>query len=128
MTDKSWMQVADDLIHNHRNKLYAHPLPNFLRIALYWSIDAETVLTPVQVARMMMVFKVARDIHGFTPDNYIDAIGYAGCVQRMDELMKAMGYEEGVAKLYTVDMNDMFNLLQQSLQHLSGGTDRSWED
>ena len=123
--EKSWMQVADDLINNHRNNQYAHPLPNFIRIALYWSIDTETIITPVQVARMMMVFKVARDIHGFTPDNYIDSIGYAGCVQRMDHLMKAMGYKEGVARLYNVDMNFMFFLLAQSLRFLEDTTPHS---
>lgn len=76
---------------------YDNPLPNFLRIAILWSVWYGQPFTPLDVAFMMDLMKTAREIHSHSDDTLIDKVGYTLPVyERMDEAMKILGYEEGV--------------------------------
>jgi hypothetical protein len=73
-------------------------MPNHQRIARLWNAyianrkEPQSRLTPEDVARMMILLKIARDV--FTPkrDNLVDICGYARCLERM------MAYTEAAAE------------------------------
>ena len=75
-----------------RSEAYGHPLENHRRIALMWQayFDARKPgpLTPQDAARMMILLKVARDIHAPRRDNRVDICGYAQCLELMEEPTK----------------------------------------
>jgi Domain of unknown function (DUF6378) len=49
------------------------------RVAALWSAHLGQLITPHDVALMMLLLKVVRTAGGaFNPDNYVDAAGYAG--------------------------------------------------
>lgn len=76
---------------------YDSPLPNFLRIAMLWSIWYGNVFTPLDVVFLMDLMKTAREIHNHSDDTLIDKTGYTiGTYERMDADMKALGYNAGV--------------------------------
>lgn len=77
-----------------REDNYDNPLPNFLRIALYWSIWKQQVFNPLDVIFMMDLMKTAREQHNHNNDTLLDKTGYViSCYERIDERMKALGYE-----------------------------------
>ena len=85
-----------------RRDNYDNPLPNFLRIALYWSIWDERVNTPLDVAFKMDLMKSAREQHSHKEDNLIDKGGYAlSCYEQIDAKMRELGYAEGAEQLRT---------------------------
>jgi hypothetical protein len=75
-----------------RSESYGHPLANHDRIAGLWQayLDAKKPgdLTPQDVARMMILLKVARDLHAPRRDNRVDICGYAQCLDLMEESTK----------------------------------------
>jgi hypothetical protein len=70
---------------------YDSPTPNFARIAAYWSVRLQEklqpgeVITPGDVADLMILMKVAREQYKHHPDNYMDIIGYGVCGLRVAE-------------------------------------------
>lgn len=80
-----------------RQENYGHPLANHQRIADLWngylrarsvSVDGQHQLTqpelnPVDVVNMMMLLKVARELHTSKRDNWTDIAGYARCGARI---------------------------------------------
>lgn len=74
-----------------RMRDYGHPLDNFNAIARFWSQylshkhGADFELGPDDVGFMMILLKTARDCHKPKPDNLVDIIGYADCVQMVRE-------------------------------------------
>lgn len=74
-----------------RQRDYDHPRPNHQRIAALWNAyrkirkHPEADLDGEDVARMMILLKIARDV--FTPreDNLTDIAGYARCLEQMRE-------------------------------------------
>lgn len=61
-------------------KGYGKPENNFGVIAEYWSAYTDTVITPEDVAAMMILLKVARVQTGTAKDdNWVDIAGYAAC-------------------------------------------------
>jgi hypothetical protein len=104
-TQKSWLEEAQDVTLNSRQQDYGHPLINFARVAGLWTpylrsrgklADGEYI-TPIEVAWLMVLFKVAREVNIPKRDNGVDAIGYISCLDRMNEYMKQLGYEKGMA-------------------------------
>jgi len=85
------LQEADLLTAGDRQRDYDHPLPNHTRIATMWNAylgirrEPEGPVSPEDVAHMMILLKISRDV--FTPkrDNLVDICGYARCVERMRE-------------------------------------------
>ena len=83
-----------------RQRDYDHPRPNHQRIALLWNayikirqhpsadLDAE------DVAKMMILLKIARDAKTRTRDNLTDICGYARCLERMRAVDPGGNYAE----------------------------------
>ena len=70
---------AADLVVDDRARQYGDVRLLHARIAALWSAHLGYLITPHDVALMMLLLKVARTAGGtFNPDNYIDAAGYAG--------------------------------------------------
>jgi hypothetical protein len=79
MRAKDVCQRAADLVDGDRASQYGDVRSAHSRIAALWSVHLEHVVTPHDVALMMLLLKVARTAGGtFNPDNYIDAAGYVG--------------------------------------------------
>lgn len=79
------LEMAKKCVCEDRNQSYGEPEDNFSRIARLWSEYLQYVISPVDVANMMVLFKVARVQResgcgtGFNMDNFIDIAGYAAC-------------------------------------------------
>jgi hypothetical protein len=94
------LDEAAELTLGARQRDYDHPLPNHERIALLWNAYLECRpqyetfcrLSAEDVARMMVLLKIARDV--FTPkrDNLTDICGYARCIERIRERLGQEGH------------------------------------
>jgi hypothetical protein len=90
------LQEADAITAGARQRDYDHPLPNHDRIARLWNAymacraDPHGRITAENVATMMILLKVARDV--FTPkrDNLVDICGYARCLEQMRDYTEAV--------------------------------------
>ena len=73
-----------------RNSKYGEPEDNFKRIAALWNVYLEqTNITPDKVAMMLMLLKVARQMHNpRVDDNYDDIAGYAACAAEVSRSEK----------------------------------------
>jgi hypothetical protein len=80
-------QEAAGLVRDgERQKTYGHPRGDFDRVAGMWSALLGIKVTAEDVAVMMIAFKLARLKQ--TPqhhDTKVDVIGYAICLDRLDE-------------------------------------------
>lgn len=81
---------AHELIYGDREDTYGHPRESFTRIAALWSVllgdklgDGEWI-SPEDVGRMMVAFKLSRDVHSPKRDNRVDAIGYLIALDRLE--------------------------------------------
>ncbi len=75
------LKEADKLVHGSRQKDYDHPKHNFKRIADLWNgymsaLGYYPIFTVKDIPRMMVLLKMAREIHKHKPDNLIDMAGY----------------------------------------------------
>lgn len=81
---------AIDKVRNDRQELYGHPKINFGRIARFWNDYLELTpahrITDKDVAFMMILVKIAREMHKTNRDNLIDIIGYVQCLELLDAL------------------------------------------
>jgi hypothetical protein len=68
-----------------RNDSYDHPYPNFSKIAKTWEVVLGCTVTPRQVALCMIGMKLVRESHKAKRDNIVDIIGYARCIERLEE-------------------------------------------
>ena len=74
------LDAAKKIVTGDREKQYGSPEDNFGVIARLWSAYAGREFTPVDVAMMMTLLKVARIKTGhYKADSYIDACGYLAC-------------------------------------------------
>jgi len=90
---KSILEEADELINGDRAKEYGHPSVNFQRIANLWTShlqnkpvdqDGTFELTCEDVAWMMMQVKQARAMEGLKRDTIVDAAGYIGIIELLN--------------------------------------------
>jgi hypothetical protein len=76
------LDEAKRLTSNDRQKNYGHPKDNFKRTADFWNAylssrkNPEAEITNEDVAWMMVLLKIGRDLNKPTRDNLVDAIGY----------------------------------------------------
>jgi hypothetical protein len=69
---------ANDYITRDRAATHGKAEDSFTQIAALWSADLGIPLTAVDVARLMVLFKMARaKANAAHSDNWIDACGYA---------------------------------------------------
>jgi hypothetical protein len=83
-------QEANRIVYGDREKTYDHPSRNFDRTAALWNgylaakyPEGTRTLDARDVAWMMSLLKLAREIHLHKRDNIVDFIGYAACAQKM---------------------------------------------
>jgi hypothetical protein len=79
------LHTASELINGDRAKDYGDAYLNHMRIAEFWNnyLDHEIKLTPTDVAMMMMLVKIARCIHSYKDDSFVDICGYAALAGEM---------------------------------------------
>jgi hypothetical protein len=90
------LDEAARLTEGDRQRDYDHPLPNHQRVARLWNayLDCRKEpggrISPEDVATMMILLKIARNV--FTPkrDNLVDICGYARCLERMADMTDAI--------------------------------------
>ena len=71
------LKEADDITGGCRQEAYGSPEDNFREIAGYWSNYLKKKIEPADVARMMILLKIARQTHNPKRDNLVDIAGYA---------------------------------------------------
>lgn len=99
------LEEANRIIYGDREQTYGHPSKNFDATASLWNgyLDAKyggagsgVSINATDVAHMMMLLKMARELHIHKRDNVVDMAGYAGCIQKMhDYVEKDKQYYEG---------------------------------
>ena len=77
------LRKALEVINGERQDQYGNPEDAFPLIAELWEIYLRVpgvvgAITPKDVAIMMVLFKIAREIHQHKQDNLVDAAGYLG--------------------------------------------------
>ena len=86
---RSIAEEALQTINGERQDQYGNPEDTFKQIAALWEAYLGTKVTPVMVADMMQLLKIARERHGRGKrDNLVDNIGYALLSAKM------RGYDE----------------------------------
>lgn len=74
------LDEASEIVHKDRNVNYGNPEDNFRDIAALWSTFKGVTFTPMDVAVMNMLIKVARlKKNPQHHDSVIDIIGYGAC-------------------------------------------------
>ena len=87
---REFLETVEDAICRDRNISYGEPEDTFKIIADYWNTylqnrcDRSQPLDPINVADMMILFKMGRNTAGGSRDTYRDIAGYAGCTASMD--------------------------------------------
>jgi hypothetical protein len=94
-TREKVLKEALNCVNGEREKQYGSPEDNFRRIADLWSTyltslfeDEEIVIDidPIDVAKMMILFKIARSNGDKDKlDNYVDILGYGACAAEIFE-------------------------------------------
>ena len=93
MTRKEILETAEKMVNGDRQDDYGTPERNFERIAMLWthylgSDRLNTGITPVDVAAMLALLKIARVASGHgKSDNWIDLAGYAACGGELQSVM-----------------------------------------
>lgn len=91
MTRDEILQTACDLINGDRAREYGDAYLNHARIAALWTTYIRSKpddLTPVDVAMMLVLMKVARSIETPKDDSFIDIAGYAALAGEMANVGK----------------------------------------
>lgn len=80
MTRAEILDSAKKCVCEDRESQYGSPEDSFKLIAELWTVYLDYRLSPVDVAIMMTLLKIARIATGrFKADSYIDACGYIAC-------------------------------------------------
>lgn len=74
------LQRAERCVCGRREQDYGTPEENFRCVADLWSAYKHTEFSPLDVAMMMALLKIARIKTGAaTEDSFVDLAGYAAC-------------------------------------------------
>ncbi len=71
------LDEANRIINGERREAYGPVKESFEKVAKLWSVAVGKEITAPQVAMMMILFKVARELHAHKSDNLTDIAGYA---------------------------------------------------
>lgn len=85
MDHQNILKLAEETIFQRQGS-YDKPENNFIRIADFWntylkSRPEQTDLTPKDVALMMVLLKIARELYSHKTDNLVDGAGYLQCAE-----------------------------------------------
>jgi hypothetical protein len=92
--EESVLHTAINVTSGDRRRDYDKATPNHARIARHWNAyiqsrkDPNAELTPLDVAHLMVLLKIARAVYTPTRDTYVDIAGYARCCAQI------AGFEE----------------------------------
>ena len=87
MTRKEILSQAEQCVNGKREQDYGTPEQNFQIIADLWGVYKGISFTPVDVAMMMSLLKIARiRSGGGTGDSFVDLAGYAACGGELAEV------------------------------------------
>lgn len=77
---KTILETAEACVCRDRQDQYGKPEDSFSEIAMLWTAYTGNDISPVDVAQMMILLKVARAKgNPKHQDNWIDIAGYAAC-------------------------------------------------
>jgi hypothetical protein len=86
------LRDAMDTINGERQNTYGAPEDSFALIANFWNLyiwskreQGQDSLESEDVAMLMVLFKVARELNQYKRDNVVDAAGYLGIYADMQE-------------------------------------------
>lgn len=80
MTRTELLEKARKTVYGDREQDYGSPENSFQRIAEFWAAYLNQQITPVDVAAMMSLLKLARVAEGHAKeDSWVDLAGYAAC-------------------------------------------------
>lgn len=80
MTRQETLKKAEECVCGKREQDYGSPEDNFAIIAAMWTAYTGKTITPIDVAMMMGLLKIARvSTGGGTNDCFVDLAGYAAC-------------------------------------------------
>lgn len=77
------LEEANNLINGDRQRDYGSALECHAAIADLWSAYLDIELDALDVAKMMILLKVARSRDTFKRDSFVDIAGYAGIAERI---------------------------------------------
>ena len=100
---------AKAIVTGEREKQYGKPEDNFAIIAELWGTYTGYKFSPVDVAMMMALLKVARIKTGVgTVDSFVDLAGYAACAGEIaiTHAQAAGDAENGETSKYSDEIND----------------------
>jgi Domain of unknown function (DUF6378) len=81
------LNVAKRAVTTDREADHGKPEDTFDLIARFWSLYTGSVFTPVDVAMMMTLLKIARQRgNPQFEDNYVDISGYSACAAELAEI------------------------------------------
>lgn len=91
------LSEAESIITGDRNSTHGPPERNFATIAGYWSTYLGRPITAADVAKMMVLMKVARSHtgSGYFRDHYVDMAGYAALAWEMESCSASDAMERG---------------------------------
>src|SRR5690606_41275248 len=96
MFDRTLLEEAADITSGERMTSYGHPLINFLREALTFSILEGRVVSPLDIVRQYYVKKLCREYNRFKWDNHVDMAGHGATMASLDWGMGERGYPSRV--------------------------------
>jgi hypothetical protein len=97
MTREECLGRAKECVCGGREQDYGTPENNFQRIAALWSAYTGHTYTPIDVAMMMALLKVARIKSGTgTEDSFVDLAGYAACGAEIAGVRDEKSDEDGL--------------------------------
>lgn len=83
------LKTAELIVNGEREGQYGAPEDSFSNIARLWGIYLGRDLKPSDVANLMVLMKVARNMNGvYKADNWVDMVGYSalgGELQNLEE-------------------------------------------
>lgn len=83
------LETAKLIVNGEREGQYGAPEDSFSNIARLWGIYLGRDLKPSDVANLMVLMKVARNMNGvYKADNWVDMVGYSalgGELQNLEE-------------------------------------------
>lgn len=128
MTRKEILETAEKMVNGDRQDDYGTPEQNFERIAMLWthylgSDRLNTGITPVDVAAMLALLKIARVASGHgKSDNWIDLAGYAACGGELQSAMMDTATQEAAedpGAVFGVDWAELRKNTYQGIRSLS---------
>lgn len=85
---------ARELINGERQSEYGDPRESFERIARFWSVYLGHEVSGKDVAMMMVLLKMSREMSRHKPDNLVDMAGYVGLADALTQKAECVSHEE----------------------------------